>query len=65
LVSEIDTHSIKIKDYEQRITVLENSSPDIKRLLDMGFAIELVRKALAANSSVENAVQWLLESSQL
>jgi len=44
---------------------LENSSPDIKRLLDMGFAIELVRKALAANSSVENAVQWLLESSQL
>lgn len=65
LVSEIDTHSLKIKDYEQRITVLENSSPDIKRLLDMGFQIELVRKALAANSSVENAVQWLLESSQL
>jgi len=64
LLSEIDQHSQKIKDYEQRITVLENSSPDIKKLLDMGFPIELVRKALAANTSVENAVQWLLESSQ-
>jgi len=65
LVSEIDQNSLKIKDYEQRITVLENSSPDIKKLLDMGFPIEQVRKALAANSSVEKAVQWLLESSQL
>jgi hypothetical protein len=58
LVSEIDQNSLKIKDYEQRITVLENSSPDIKKLLDMGFPIELVRKALAANSSVEKAIQW-------
>jgi len=65
LVSDIDQKALKIKDDEQRITVLENSSPDIKRLLDMGFPIEQVRKALAAKNSVENAVQWLLESSQL
>jgi len=65
LVSEIDQSSQKIKDLEQQITVMESSSPDIKKLLDMGFPIEQVRKALAANNSVDAAVQWLLESSQL
>jgi len=55
----------KIKDLEQQITVMENSSPDIRKLRDMGFPIELVRKALAANNSIDGAVQWLLESSQV
>jgi len=56
---------LKIKDLEQKITFIE-SSPDIKKLLDMGFPIEQVRKALAANNnSVDAAAIWLLESSQV
>jgi len=65
LITEVDQSSQKIKDLEQQITVMENSSPDIRKLRDMGFPIELVRKALAANSSIDGAVQWLLESSQV
>jgi hypothetical protein len=61
LVSEVDQSSQKIKDLELLL-----SSPDVRKMLDMGFDIERIRKALAANNnSVDTAIQWLLESSHV
>jgi hypothetical protein len=65
LVSEIDDYSQKMKELEQRLTLMENSSPQIKSLLDMGFSIDLVRRAFTKTTTVEGALQWLLESSKV
>jgi len=50
---------------EQRLALMEASKPEIKSLLDMGFSIELVRKAFATTTTVEGALLWLLESSKV
>jgi uncharacterized UBP type Zn finger protein len=54
-----------MKELEQRLTLMENSSPQIKSLLDMGFSIDLVRRAFTKTTTVEGALQWLLESSKV
>jgi len=65
LVSEIDESSQKIKQLEQRLSQMEINKPEIKSLLDMGFSMDLVRKAFATTTTVEGALQWLLESSKV
>jgi len=55
----------KVLSFEQKITDLESNNPDIKYLLDMGFSLELARKAINSTNSLDAALQWILEASRV
>jgi predicted RNase H-like nuclease (RuvC/YqgF family) len=65
LLSEIDQSSQKIKELEQRISDVESLNPDIKKLQDMGFSLDLARKAIKETKTIDEALQWILESSRV